>query len=202
MAKFSVSVRPYNCKARATAKWVLNVWHSTGARERSYFETKEAAQAAQQVKSVEVQRLGWQALQIDDKLKLEALDAREKLAPYGVSLTAVVAEYIRRRGSATTTVDELAGLFIAFRTKLQRSEKHLTSLRCLFKRFGASFPKEHLSDLTTDQINGWLHDLKVWPVTINSYRTLLHSLFGFGVRKKLCPENPVKAVERMTVKAD
>ena len=62
MAKFSVSVRPYDCKARPKAKWVLNVWHPTGKRERSYFETKEAAQAAEQVKSVEVQRLGWQAL--------------------------------------------------------------------------------------------------------------------------------------------
>jgi integrase len=202
MAKFSVSVRPYNCRARAKAKWVLNVWHPTGTRERSYFETKEAAQAAEQVKSVEVQRLGWQALQIDDKLKLEALDAREKLAPYGVSLTAVVAEYIRRRGSATTTVDELAAFFIASRTKLRRSEKHLTSLRCLFKRFGASFPKERLSDLTSDQIDVWLHDLKVGPVTVNSYRTLLHSLFEFALRKKFCTENPVKSVERMTVKAD
>ncbi len=202
MAKFSVSVRPYDCKARPKAKWVLNVWHPTGKRERSYFETKEAAQAAEQVKSVEVQRLGWQALQIDDRLRLEALDASKKLAPYGVSLTTVVAEYIRRHGSATTTVDELAELFLASRTKLQRSAKHLTSLRCLFKRFGASFPKERLADLTSDQIESWLHDLNVGPVTVNSYRTLLHSLFEYALRKKLCSENPVKAVERMTVKSD
>jgi hypothetical protein len=202
MAKFSTSVRPYKCSARPKAKWVLNVWHPTGKRERSYFETKEAAQAAEQVKSVEVQRLGWQALQIDDKLRLEALDASEKLAPYGVSITKVIAEYIARRGSATTTVDELAEVFLASRTKLQRSKKHLTSLRCLFKRFGASFPTERLADLTSDQVDGWLHDLKVGPVTVNSYRTLLHSLFEFALRKKLCSENPVKAVERMTVKAD
>ena len=45
MAKFSVSVRPYKCSARPNAKWVLNVWHPTGKRERSYFETKEAAEA-------------------------------------------------------------------------------------------------------------------------------------------------------------
>ncbi len=202
MAKFSVSVRPYDCKARPKAKWVLNVWHPTGKRERSYFETKEAAQSAEQVKSVEVQRLGWQALQIDDRLRLEALDASKRLAPYGVSLTTVVTEYIRRHGSATTTVDELAELFLASRTKLQRSEKHLTSLRCLFKRFGASFPKERLADLTSDQIEGWLHDLNVGPVTVNSYRTLLHSLFEYALRKKLCAENPVKGVERMTVKSE
>ena len=31
-AKFSVSVRPYDCKARPQAKWVLNFWHPTGKK--------------------------------------------------------------------------------------------------------------------------------------------------------------------------
>lgn len=62
MSKFRVSVRPYKCSARPNAKWVLNVWHPTGKRERSYFEIKEAVQAAEQIKSVEVQLLGWKAL--------------------------------------------------------------------------------------------------------------------------------------------
>src|SRR5277367_4058905 len=202
MAKFSVSVRPYQCSARPNARWVLNVWHPTGKRERSYYETKEAAQAAEQVKSVEVQRLGWKALGIDDRLRLEALDAKEKLAPYGVSLTAVVAEFIRRRGSATVTVDQVAEKFLASRSKLERSEKHLDSLRRLFNRFGESFPTQRLADLTSDQIEGWLHDLGLGPVTVNTYRSLINSLFEFGVRKNLCPENTVKAVERMTVKAE
>jgi hypothetical protein len=202
MAKFSISVRPYQCSARPNARWVLNVWHPTGKRERTYFETMEAAQAAEQVKSVEVQRLGWQALQIDDRLRLEALDARDRLAPYGVSLTAVVAEFVRRRGSASVTVEDVTAQFIASRTKLGRSGKHLSSLRRLFARFGEAFPGERLADLTSAQVEDWLHGLGVGPVTVNTYRTLLHSLFEFGVRRKFCPENPVKAVERMTVKAD
>jgi integrase len=202
MAKFRVSVRPYQCSARPNARWALNVWHPTGKRERTYFETKEAAQAAEQVKSVEVQRLGWQALQIDDRLRLEALDARDRLAPYGVSLTAVVAEFVRRRGSANVSVEDVAAQFIASRMKLGRSGKHLSSLRRLFARFGEAFPGERLADLTSAQVEDWLHELSVGPVTVNTYRSLLHSLFEFGVRRKFCSENPVKAVERMTVKAD
>jgi integrase len=202
MAKFKTSVRPYCCEARPNAKWVLNVWLPTGKRERAYFKTKDEADAEEDVKKIEVQNLGWRAAQIDDRLRLEALDASERLAPYGVSLTAVVTDYIRRRGSASSTVNELAALFLASRAKLQRSKKHLTSLRCLFKRFGASFPKERVSDLTSDQVEDWLHELNVGPVTVNSYRTLLHSLFEYALRKKLCVENPVKAVERMTVKPD
>ncbi len=88
---------------------------------------KKRQKAEEDVKKVEVQNLGWRAAQIDDRLRLEALDASERLAPYGVSLTAVVTDYIRRRGSASSTVDELAELFLASRTKLQRSKKHLIS---------------------------------------------------------------------------
>ena len=166
------------------------------------FATKDEALAEQTAKEVEAENFGLRALQIDDRLRLEALDAKEKLAPYGVSLTAVVAEFIRRRGSATVTVDQVAEKFLASRSKLERSEKHLDSLRRLFNRFGKSFPTQRLADLTSDQIEGWLHDLGLGPVTVNTYRSLLNSLFEFGVRKNLCPENPVKAVERMTVKAE
>jgi integrase len=202
MGKFSVSVKAYHSSGRPEAKWVLNVWHPTGKRERRFFLTREKAEAEAKVKEIEVQNLGKRALGIDDRLRLEALDAKERLAPYGVSITQVVAEYISRRGSASTTVDEVAELFLASRERLQRSRKHLDSLRRLFNRFGASFPKERLADLTSDQIDGWLHGLGVGPVTINSYRTLLHTLFAFAMRKKLCGENAVKAVERMIVKAD
>jgi len=201
MAKFSVSVRPYDCKARPKAKWVLNVWHPTGKRERSYFETQEAAKAAEQVKSVEVQRLGWKAIGIDDRLRLEALDAKEKLEPFGVSITQVVADYIRRRGSATVTFDQVAELFLASREKKNRSAKHVDSLRRIFNRFGEAFRMARLADITANEIEDWLESLSVGPVTFNTYRTLLHSLYGFAVQKKYCVENPVKAVDSMTVKA-
>jgi hypothetical protein len=202
MARFHISVKPYRSDERPNAKWVLNVWHPDGKRERRFFATKDEALAEQTAKEVEAENFGLRALQIDDRLRLEALDAKEKLAPYGVSLTAVVAEFIRRRGSATVTVDQVAEKFLASRSKLERSEKHLDSLRRLFNRFGKSFPTQRLADLTSDQIEGWLHDLGLGPVTMNTYRSLLNSLFEFGVRKNLCPENPVKAVERMTVKAE
>jgi len=197
-----ISVRPHECEARPNLKWVVSYCGVDGKRKRSYFETKEAAEAGARLKKTKVQKLGWRASQLDDKTLMELLDVRERLAPYGVSISEIASEYIRRRGVATTTVDEVAELFLASREKLQRSAKHLDSLRRLFNRFGETFPKERLADLTSDQIDGWLHGLGVGPVTINTYRTILHSLFEFGIRKKFCAENPVKAVERVTVKAD
>ena len=202
MGKFSVSVRPYSSEARPDAKWVLNVWHPTGRRERRFFPTKEKAELEAKIKEIEVQNLGKRALGIDDRLRLEALDAKEKLEPFGVSITQVVAEYIRRRGSATVTVDQVAELFPESRARKNRSAKHLDSLRRIFNRFGEAFPTARLADITPDEIEGWLEGLGVGPVTFNSYRTLIHSLFGFAAQKKFCVENPVKSVDSMTVKLE
>ena len=202
MARFHISVKPYRSDTRPNAKWVLNVWHPTGKRERRFFETKEAALAEQSVKQVEVENLGLRALEISSRLRFEALDAQERLAGYGVTITQVVDDYIRRRGSPTTTVREVADVYLKSRIQHGRSKKHLDSLRRLFERFCVSHGTDRINDMTGNQVEEWLHDLGVGPVTINTYRALLHSLFEFGVRKKLCPENPVKAVERMTVKAN
>ncbi len=201
MPKFSAVVRPYKCSARPNVKWVLNVWYPTGKRQRRYFETKEAVLAEQAVKRVEVENLSLRGLKITDRLRLEAF-AQERLAGFGITLIRVVDDYIRRHESPKKTVREVADIYLKSRIQHGRSKKHLDSLRRLFERFCVSHGTDRLNDITGNQVEEWLHDLGVGPVTINSYRALLHSLFEFGVRKKLCPENPVKAVERMTVKAD
>jgi integrase len=202
MARYRLSVRQHHSASRPNAKWVLDIRYPNGKRERRFFLTKEEAVAEQSVKQVEVENLGLRALEISDRLRMEALDAQEKLVGYGVTLTQAVDEYIRRRGSPKTTVREVADIYLKSRIKHGRSKKHLDSLRRLFERFCVSHGPDRINDMTGNQVEGWLHDLGVGPVTINTYRSLLHSLFEFGVRKKLCPENPVKAVERMTVKAE
>jgi len=202
MARYRLSVRQHHSATRPNAKWVLDIRYPNGKRERRYFATKEEAVAEQSVKQVEVENLGLRALEISDRLRMEALDAQERLAGYGVTLIQVVDDYIRRRGSPKTTVREVADIYLKSRIQHGRSKKHLDSLRRLFERFCVSHGTDRINDMTGNQVEEWLHDLGVGPVTINTYRALLHSLFEFGVRKKLCPENPVKAVERMTVKAD
>jgi integrase len=202
MARYRLSVRQHHSATRPNSKWVLDIRYPNGKRERRYFATKEEAVAEQSVKQVEVENLGLRALEISDRLRMEALDSQERLAGYGVTLIQVVDDYIRRRGSPKTTVREVADIYLKSRIQHGRSKKHLDSLRRLFERFCVSHGTDRINDMTGNQVEEWLHDLGVGPVTINTYRALLHSLFEFGVRKKLCPENPVKAVERMTVKAE
>jgi hypothetical protein len=148
MARFHISVKPYRSEKRPNAKWVLNVWHPTGKRERRFFETKEAAIAEQSVKQVEVENLGLRALEISSRLRFEALDAQERLTGYGVTITQVVDDYIRRRGSPKTTVREVADVYLKSRIQHGRSKKHLDSLRRLFERFCVSHGKDRVNDIT------------------------------------------------------
>ena len=89
MAK--ISVRPHKCKARPNLIWVVSVGRLDGKRKRFYFETKEEADAAAQVKRVKVQNLGRRASPIDNDRLLEFLDVQKKLAPCGVTLLPLAA---------------------------------------------------------------------------------------------------------------
>jgi hypothetical protein len=135
MARYRLSVRQHHSAARPNAKWVLDIRYPNGKRERRYFATKEEAVAEQSVKQVEVENLGLRAFEISDRLRIEALDAQERLAGYGVTLIQVVDDYIRRRGSPKTTVREVADTYLKSRIQHGRSKKHLDSLRRLFERF-------------------------------------------------------------------
>ncbi len=136
---------------------------------------------------------------MSDRLRWEALDAQEKLEPFGVSITEVVAQYIQKQEEQSIVIDELVKTFIVSRHEKKRSDLHLRSLRNLFKRFLKSFSGQRSSDITTEAVEQWLNDLKVGSTSYNSYRRQLHSLFSYGVKRRLCPENPITFIETQKV---
>jgi integrase len=200
MARYSISIKPYKSALRPHLKWVLNVWHPSGKRERLFFATKTEAEREKDLKRVEVENIGLRALDISDRLRQEALDAQEMLNPYQVTIREVVLEYVKRRGAQSAIIDDLAQGYIASRSKNECSKRHLTSLRCLYKRFTDAFTGQRACDIGPEAIEAWFDGLRVSPITVNSYRTLLHALFGYAVKKRLCPENPVSFIDRRTVK--
>lgn len=45
MAQFKVSVRPYTSHRRPHLKWVVNAYHPSKGRSRSFFSTKPEAES-------------------------------------------------------------------------------------------------------------------------------------------------------------
>lgn len=202
MARFNISVRPYGSATRPHLKWVLDVRQANGKRERFFFKTKAEADKEAQIKRRETENIGIRALNISDRLRLEALDAEETLKPYGVSISQVVAEYVKRMQTRTIGIADLAENFIESRVKNGSGGRHLVSLRCLFKRFVGAFEGQPVNEITPEAIESWLDGLNVSAITVNSYRTLLHSLFAYGVKKRVCPENPIAFIDRRAVRSD
>jgi integrase len=170
-------------------------------RRRTYFETREKAEAEKTAKEIEAANFGIQAASLTASERIMALDAITKLKPFGVTLTTVVNEYVERRKACTASVAEAVEKFMATRRQLGRSATHLANLKAIFARFTAKHGADHISDVTADQIEAFIYAQPGSPRTLNHHRTKLHSLFEFARRRRLARENPVKDIEPQQVKS-
>ena len=200
MARFNVTVRPYNSKDRPHQKWVVNIYHPVDGRSRLFFPTKEQAETEMVSQWREFERYGLAAMDLSAQQRLEALDAYKRIEPFGISLTEVVRDFVERKASSTATMRELSALYLKSRESLGRSKLHLTGLRTVLGTFNQTFGDRRASDISSAQIQDWLFDQKGQPRTINHHRAKLHGAFQFGVMRKIVRENPVASVEKRKVK--
>jgi integrase len=195
MALFRVTVRPYADKTKPHLKYVLRVRHPDRKVERYFFETKKKADAEAATKSQDVENLGVRALNLDHSQKVEAMTAFERLKPYGASLMEAVAYFLQSRECSTVTVADICARYITSREQLQLSDRYLSNLRGTLGRFTAKIGQMRANDFKPEDAEGWLYSLKVGPVSVNSYRRLLHAVFQYATDRKRIKENPIALVE-------
>jgi len=195
-----VTVRKYKSKDKPHLNWVVCVNNPNGKRQRLFFTSKEKAEFEANAKRTEFERIGLRAMSLSDKTRLQAVEAEELLKPYEVTISDAVQFFIKHKQVTRTPVKAIADAFLQSRISRGRSERHLATLKKFLSRFCTSFGEAAASDLSATMIEQWLLSLKLSAVTVNHYRTLLHAVFAFGKGRKLCPENPIEQIERMTVK--
>src|SRR5262249_28250121 len=91
--------------------------------------------------------------------------------------------------------DVVTGL-LAARAADGMSPRYLGDLRVRLGRFVDSFGEEMIAALNASQVDKWLRDLHVGPVTRNTFRRRLGVLFSFAKRRGYVTENPIADVER------
>jgi integrase len=197
-----VTIRKYKSKDKPHLNWVVCVNNPNGRRQRLFFPTKEKAELEANAKRTEFERIGLRAMGLSDKTRLEAIEAEESLKPYNATISDAVAYYLKQKQAVRTPIRAIADAFIQSRINLGRSERHLATLGSFLDRFCQQFDGMAAADITATTVEQWLLGLKIGPVTVNHYRTLLHSVFAYGKTRKLCPENPIEQIERRTVKKD
>jgi integrase/recombinase XerD len=202
MARFKVTVRENKSTTRPHLRWVVDCKHPTKGRQRSYFRTKETADADANARRVEIENYGVSAMQLSAAERIEAFDSIQRLKEFGATLTQAASEFIEKRRGSTKTVAEVGSLFLESRVQKNRSVRHLDGVRIILARFDAVHGERRIKDVTAEQIIDWLVDQKVGPTTTNHMRAILHSVFGFALKRKILRENPVGEIEKEKIRKD
>lgn len=124
--------------------------------------------------------------------------SKNKLAPFGVSLLAVVEEWIAGRGKqskvVTKNIDEVVAEFLLSKEVEGVSRFHLEDRKNRMNKFVKSFPGR-IDQVTTHEVEVWLNGLGVSGRTRNNYRNAVLQLFRYARGKRYLPRHEPTVVE-------
>jgi len=83
----------------------------------------------------------------------------------------------------------------------QKSYRYLSDLKSRLLRFANDMGHDRLlSSFTSTEIEKWLFNLNLAPVTINNFRRILSVLFNFGVKRGWILHNPIPQTSSIRVR--
>jgi integrase len=170
-------------------------------RLRRTFASCEEAETFSRLKKIERTNRGAAGLALSDRLRGEAVEADRLLSPYGVSILQLAREYADRmeRSAKSETVGNAVPLFLAARKGDNLRPRYLGDLRDRLRRFNDSFAERKLSDICATEIDNWLRDLSLAPLTRNTFRLRLSVFFEFARQRGWVSTNPMVDVPKAKV---
>lgn len=168
-----------------------------GRADSKFFKTKTAAQEFKRTHEEESKKSG-----ITEPVRPAERHAlkrwRAELERVGLTLDQackIAVEY-RERTVNSIPVADLVNHYIRAQRQNWR-ERHLMDVQSRMGKFVDSHGHVIAASITVKLIDDWLAALPVdSPTTRAGYRTHLHALFEYALRKGLCPENPVAKAEK------
>jgi integrase len=182
--------------------WVIDV-RVAGERIFRRFPTAQTAEDFAADLRSQRQREGEAAFSIPAPLRVEAVQAHEKLTPFNATITEAVDHYVGHvlKFRAAPTVAVVLPEIVAAKRQNGRREKTIVSFRTRCERFAKSFGDRRLSSITPEEVHTWLtdeivHGGKLGPVSRVNYLVAIGNLFSYGVKHNYCDRNPAKLVDR------
>ena len=192
------NLRLYAVTKNGRTYWRLRVPDpsGTGFTERQ-FSAQTEAQTAFEIAYLQYQNHGVRAGSLDEKRRADALAAADLLLP-GVSLVEAVRFYNAHHANILSgkSVADAVDYLLKAKSRDNLSVRYNEDLRHRLFRFVKSFGTRRIAELTSAQIDSWLRDLDLGPLSRNTYRLRLHTLFEFARRRRWCVSNPVAEVEK------
>ena len=173
-------------------KWVVRAKLS-GRWIRKYFQTKGEAETYRDQKNIEIENQGMEAVEFSTELRVMAQRCATLLKPHGKTIEDATDFYLDRLSKAQKAIplkDAIEEL-VENRESTGCSAVYCYDLSLRLGRFEKKFTERLTEDFSTKEIEQWLISLNVGPVTQNTYRRDLLTLFTFCVERGYASKNPV-----------
>lgn len=123
------------------------------------------------------------------------------LKPYGKTIDDAVRHYIGylEQSGKTITIADLVEEFQRIKKAEGARPRYLDSLRFHLKRFSQDLGTRLSSDITAKEIQAWLLNLKQSPVSTNTFREKIGTLFSHALLHDYVTINPVIKVKKLKV---
>jgi integrase len=185
-----------------TSPYCIEGMRVGGKRKRLFFKTRTAA--AQELLRIKTKlaREGTEALNLSDQLRTDALAVSRALEPFGKTLRDAGDFYIAylKESQRSITVRSLYNEFLA-QKNARFSLDYADDIRHRLEPFCKVFGDQPVRTLTARRIEDWLDKRKradgkpMSPQSLNNYRTRIHSLLAYGVKRDYLDKNVCSAID-------
>jgi integrase len=188
--KPKLAVLPY--KHHPKYKFVLDL--RGFGHGRKFFKTKVEAEAERMRQKTTLERHGREAIGLPQHELSDFIRTRKQLAEYGKTISdaaAYYADHLERVRRCKVTVKQLAAEVIEAKRCDGMSKVYLADLRKRFGHFSRDFGDRPVADITVEEVDDWLRNLKLAPKSRANYRANIGVLFSYAVRRRMLDFNPI-----------
>jgi len=181
-------------------KFVVN-YREAGKRKRSFFETRQKADAFSALKNAQLKKSGIEGAEFSSRLRVMAQECAERLSQHGKTIeeaTNFLIVHLKASEKSCTAV-ALVKELIAAKMADGMSKRYLDDLKSRLNSFASKFDRQLVATITSTEIDNWLRGLEVSPVTRNNYRRVLVVMFNHAVQRDYATSNPAESTAKAKV---
>lgn len=194
MRKAPFRVKPYS---HPSLKFVVRST-LTGRTERKFFRTRAEAETYARLRTTELLNQGREGVAFPTWLRVMAEREHQRLVPFDKTISDAVTFFVAHLESVARSVPLARAVeeLIENRKATGASRRYCNDLRLRLGRFVNDHSSQVVAEITTKAVDEWLTGLSLAPVTRNTFRRDLRTLFSFCVTRRYASDNPVKDSRR------
>jgi integrase len=197
-------VRKVKWKAHGKrASWLLQGFKDEdGKPVRLFFKSRAEADKEIERRKADHTKFGSLANGLAPEDMVAVARAKELLAPFpGETLLNAARHYadFLKRESSSVTVEKLRDAVLAAKKSDRRGTRYLQDLRSRLGRFVEDFGSRKAATIEAREINDWLRNLELSPVSRNNFRRVLHAMFSEAIAGGHRKDNPVALTAKAKV---